>query len=153
MANWLTDDEQRAWRAYLDSTRLLLQTLDRQLVRESGISFTDFELLVKLSEAPGRSMRMRDLADAVTTTRSGVTRAITRLVDAGWVVRVECEDDRRGMSAELTDAGMEKLAATSPGHVDAVRESMFDVLSDDDVDALGRIYSDMRAHLQTTARH
>lgn len=153
MTNWLTDDEQRAWRAYLDSTRLLLQTLDRQLVRESGISFTDFELLVKLSEAPGRSMRMRDLADAVTTTRSGVTRAITRLVDAGWVVRVECEDDRRGMSAELTDAGMEKLAATSPGHVDAVRESMFDVLSDDDVDALGRIYSDMRAHLQTTARH
>lgn len=125
-----------------------MQTLDRQLVRDSGISFTDFELLVVLSEAPGRSMRMRDLADAVTTTRSGVTRAITRLVDAGWVVRTECEDDRRGMLAELTDAGMEKLAASSPGHVDAVRAAMFDVLDEDDVDTFGRAYSAMRTHLQ-----
>lgn len=148
MTRWLTEPEQRAWRSYLDSTRLLMQTLDRQLVRDSGISFTDFELLVVLSEAPGRSMRMRDLADAVTTTRSGVTRAITRLVDAGWVVRTECEDDRRGMLAELTDAGMEKLAASSPGHVDAVRAAMFDVLDEDDVDTFGRAYSAMRTHLQ-----
>ena len=55
------------------------------------------------------------LADAVTTTRSGVTRAIGRLVEAGWVCRVECEDDKRGMLAELTDAGAAKLAAASPG--------------------------------------
>ncbi|MBY6684501.1 MarR family transcriptional regulator [Rhodococcus sp. BP-149] len=151
MTQWLTEDEQRAWRSYLDATRLLMQTLDRQLTRDSGISFTDFELLVVLSEAPGRQMRMRDLADAVTTTRSGVTRAITRLVDAGWVVRVECEDDRRGMLAELTDAGMDKLAASSPGHVGAVRASMFDVLTDDDVATFTRAYSDMRTHIQKGA--
>ncbi len=67
-----------------------MAALDRQLTRDSKISLTDFELLVALSEAPGRRMRMSVLADVVVTTRSGATRAISRLVDAGWVRRVEC---------------------------------------------------------------
>src|SRR5574340_258091 len=130
---WLSDEEQRAWRAYLDSTRLLFQALDRQLIRDADISFTDYELLVVLSEAPQRQLRMRDLADAMTTTRSGVTRAINRLVEAGWVRRVECEEDKRGTLAELTDEGAAKLACASPGHVAAVRANMFDLLSPRDV--------------------
>lgn len=141
---WLSDDEHEAWRAYLDATRLLLRMLDQQLTRDSGISFTDFELLVILSEAPQRRLRMRELADAMTTTRGGATRAIGRLVDAGWVQRVECEDDKRGMMAELTEAGADKLAAASPGHVDQVRRSMFDLLSDGDVAVLERAFGDMR---------
>lgn len=145
---WLSAEEQNTWRAYLDATRLLLQALDRQLTRDSGISFTDFELLVVLSEAPQRQLRMRELADAVTTTRSGVTRAISRLVEAGWVRRLECKDDKRGMLAELTDAGAEKLAAASPGHVAEVRRNMFDLLSPRDVAILGHDFGEMRAHLQ-----
>ncbi len=90
---------------------------------------------------------MRELADAVTTTRSGVTRAISRLVDTGWVRRVECEDDKRGTLAELTDAGAEKLAAASPGHVAEVRRNMFDLLSPRDVGILGHDFSEMRTHL------
>ncbi|WP_029539717.1 MULTISPECIES: MarR family winged helix-turn-helix transcriptional regulator [unclassified Rhodococcus (in: high G+C Gram-positive bacteria)] len=144
---WLSADEQNTWRAYLDATRLLMQALDRQLTRDAGISFTDFELLVVLSEAPQRQLRMRELADAVTTTRSGVTRAISRLVDTGWVRRVECEDDKRGTLAELTDAGAEKLAAASPGHVAEVRRNMFDLLSPRDVGILGHDFSEMRTHL------
>ncbi|WAM18373.1 MarR family winged helix-turn-helix transcriptional regulator [Rhodococcus sp. JS3073] len=144
---WLSAEEQNTWRAYLDATRLLLQALDRQLTRDAGISFTDFELLVVLSEAPQRQLRMRELADAVTTTRSGVTRAISRLVDTGWVRRVECEDDKRGTLAELTGAGAEKLAAASPGHVAEVRRTMFDLLSPRDVGILGHDFSEMRAHL------
>lgn len=144
---WLSADEQRAWRAYLDATRLLMQTLDRQLSRDADISFTDFELLVVLSEAPDRRLRMRELADAVTTTRSGVTRAISRLVEAGWARRVECEGDKRGMMAELTDAGADKLAASSPGHVTAVREHMFDLLSPRDVATFAHAFGEMRAHL------
>ncbi|MFE5704630.1 MarR family winged helix-turn-helix transcriptional regulator [Rhodococcus koreensis] len=145
---WLSAEEQNTWRAYLDATRLLLQALDRQLTRDSGISFTDFELLVVLSEAPQRQLRMRELADAVTTTRSGVTRAISRLVEAGWVRRLECKDDKRGMLAELTDAGAEKLAAASPGHVAEVRRDMFDLLCPRDVAILGHDFGEMRAHLQ-----
>lgn len=144
---WLSDEEQRAWRAYLDSTRLLFQALDRQLIRDAGISFTDYELLVVLSEAPRRQLRMRDLADAMTTTRSGVTRAINRLVEAGWVRRVECEEDKRGTLAELTDEGAAKLAGASPGHVAAVRANMFDLLSPRDVTLFGNAYSEMRTHM------
>ncbi|MGU3431912.1 MarR family winged helix-turn-helix transcriptional regulator [Actinomycetes bacterium M1A6_2h] len=144
---WLDHDEQEAWRAYLDATRLLLHTLDRQLARDAGISFTDFELLVVLSESPGCRLRMSELADAVTTTRSGVTRAITRLVDAGWVVRVECEDDKRGTLAELTGAGRDKLSSASPGHVAAVRQNMFDLMEPSDVAALRHTYSAMRTHM------
>ncbi|MGF0310514.1 MarR family winged helix-turn-helix transcriptional regulator [Rhodococcus sp. IEGM1428] len=143
---WLSQDEQLAWRAYLDATRLLLRDLDNQLTRDSGISFTDFELLVVLSEAPDRRRRMSELADAVTTTRSGVTRAISRLVDNGWVVRVKCDDDKRGMSAELTEAGMNTLTAASPGHVETVRENMFDLVDPNDLAALTRTFTAMRNH-------
>lgn len=144
---WLEPQEQIAWRAYLDATRLLIRTLDAQLTKDSGISFTDFELLVVLSEAPERRLRMSQLADAVTTTRSGVTRAISRLVEAGWARRVKAVDDKRGMSAELTDAGLDKLASASPGHVDAVRANMFDLLSPGEVDAVGHGYRRMRDHM------
>ncbi|MFF0817683.1 MarR family winged helix-turn-helix transcriptional regulator [Rhodococcus sp. NPDC003318] len=144
---WLDADEQRAWRAYLDATRLLMQTLDRQLSRDADISFTDFELLVVLSEAPDRRLRMSGLADAVTTTRSGVTRAVKRLVDAGWVRRVECEGDKRGTIAELTDDGAAKLAASSPGHVTAVREHMFDLLSPRDVATFTHTFGQMRTQM------
>lgn len=143
-AKWLGDDEQRLWRAYLDATRLLFQNLDKQLLRDSDISFADFEILVLLSEAPDRRMRMRDLADASTTTRSGITRAVSRMENAGWVRRVECESDRRGAWAELTDVGYARLAEAGPGHVEAVRENMFDLLSPDDVTSMAEAFTRMR---------
>jgi DNA-binding MarR family transcriptional regulator len=146
-ARWLEPDEQEAWRAYLDSTRLLIQALDRQLEADAGISITDYELLVHLSEAPARRMRMRDLADASMSTRSGATRAVSRLEQAGWVRRVECAEDRRGTEAELTDAGAAKLAATAPAHVAAVRANMFDLLTPRQVQHLRTIGTRMRRHL------
>ena len=136
------------WRGYLDCTRLLLQELDRQLTRDSGLSLTDFEILVALSEAPAWRMRMHELADAMTTTRGGVTRAVNRLADAGWVCRVECEDDKRGTLAELTGKGAAKLADAAPGHVAAVRENVFDLLGPHDVSRFARRYADMRNHLR-----
>jgi DNA-binding MarR family transcriptional regulator len=134
---WLDAAEQRSWRAYLDATRLLIRVLDRQLEADAGISFTDYELLVQLSEAPGRRLRMHDLADAVMSTRSGMTRAVTRLERAGWVRRTECEEDRRGMYAELTPSGLDKLAATAPGHVAAVRAHFLGELTSAELEQLG----------------
>ncbi|MDI1465295.1 MarR family transcriptional regulator [Catellatospora sp. KI3] len=145
---WLDSDEQDTWRAYIEGTRLLIQALDRQLETDSGVSFTDYELLVHLSEAPGRRMRMRDLADATFSSRSGVTRAVTRLEAAGWVRRVECDDDRRGMHAELTAAGARKLADTAPGHVAAVRQHMIDQLSAGERAAVRASFGRMRDELR-----
>jgi DNA-binding MarR family transcriptional regulator len=144
---WLDDDEQAAWRAYLDSTRLLLQALDRQLETDADLSLTDYELLVRLSEAADGTLRMRDLADATLSTRSGVTRAVTRAEKAGWVRRVECEDDRRGMNAELTQAGRAKLAASAPGHVGAVRENLLDLLTPEQLAQLTEIGGRVRQRL------
>ena len=141
---WLDAGEQAAWRAYLDGTRLLIQALDRQLSADADMSLTDYELLVRLSEAPHGILRMRDLADATISTRSGVTRAVTRAERAGWVRRVECEDDRRGMNAELTDAGRAKLAASAPGHVEAVRRHLIDLLTPEQVEQLRVIGSRVR---------
>ena len=148
---WLTDTEQRAWRAYLDSTRLLLQALDRELVEDSALSLTDYELLVRLSEAPARRLRMRELANTALATRSGVTRAVTRLEEAGWVRRSVCEDDRRGMNAELTDTGQAKLADAAPGHVAAVRTNMIDLLSARDLESVRSVGARMRKHLQAAS--
>jgi DNA-binding MarR family transcriptional regulator len=136
---WLDAAEQQAWRAYLDATRLLVQVLDRQLEADAGISLTDYELLVQLSEAPDRRLRMRDLADAALSTRSGMTRAVTRLERSGWVRRTECEEDRRGMYAELTPSGLAKLAASAPGHVGAVRAHVFDKLTSAEMRQLSTI--------------
>jgi DNA-binding MarR family transcriptional regulator len=146
-APWLDQPEQAAWRAYLDSTRLLFQALDRQLSAEADLSLADYDLLVRLSEAPGATLRMRDLADATLSTRSGVTRAVTRAERAGWVRRVECEDDRRGMNAELTEAGRAKLAASAPGHVEAVRENLIALLTPEQLGQLTEIGLLVQQHL------
>lgn len=144
---WLAPEEQAAWRAYLGSTRLLVQTLDRQLETDAGLSFTEYETLVRLAEAPGRRLRMRDLAGASAVTRSGVTRTVTRLERAGWVRRVECEHDRRGMHAELTDAGAAVLAGATPGHVASVRAHVFDHLDAAEVAELREVFERIRRRL------
>ncbi len=144
---WLSDDEHRMWRAYLDSSRLLLRALDRQLATDAGLNLSDFEILALLSEAPQRRLRMNELADITVTTRSGVTRAVRRLIDAGWVQQVKCDEDRRGLYAELTDAGMAKLRAAAPGHVNAVRANLFDLLSPREVELFTHSYTQIRDHL------
>ncbi|BBY33887.1 MarR family transcriptional regulator [Mycolicibacter minnesotensis] len=144
---WLSEEEQRMWRGYLDSTRLLLRSLDRQLTADAGISLADFEILALLSEAPAHRLRMNELADMTVTTRSGVTRAVKRLTDAGWVQQVKCEEDKRGLFAELTGSGADKLRAAAPGHVHAVRAGLFDSLSPREVELYTHSYARIRDNL------
>ncbi|CAJ1493151.1 MarR family transcriptional regulator [[Mycobacterium] kokjensenii] len=144
---WLSSEEQQMWRGYLDSTRLLLRSLDRQLTDDSGISLADFEMLALLSEAPEHRMRMNELADITVTTRSGITRAVKRLIDAGWVRQVKCEEDKRGQFAELTEAGLDKVRAAAPGHVQAVRAGLFDALSPREVELFTHSYARIRDNL------
>ena len=136
---WLNADEQAAWRAWLDMYRLLLPALDRQLQSESRANFTDFEVLVHLSEARARRLRMSELADRTLSTRSAITRTVDRLVAREWVRRIRSTDDQRGYYAELTELGAEVLAEIAPGHVAAVRAYLIDLLTDDELAALRSI--------------
>jgi DNA-binding MarR family transcriptional regulator len=144
---WLTDEEQRAWRSYLTSCRLLFDRIERQLQQDAGLPHAYYEILVRLSEAPGRTMRMSQLASSAMSSRSRLSHAVARLEESGWVRRRPCLDDRRGALAELTDEGFARLQAVAPGHVGAVREAMFDVLSPEQLQALHDISDTLVANL------
>ncbi|MGI5482277.1 MarR family winged helix-turn-helix transcriptional regulator [Streptomyces lavendofoliae] len=145
---WLSDDEQRVWRAYLHATTLLEDHLDRQLQRDAGMPHIYYGLLVQLSQAPRRRMRMTELAKDAKITRSRLSHAVARLERSGWVRREDCPSDRRGQNAYLTDEGYEVLKRSAPGHVAAVRQAVFDRLSPEQVDQLGEIMRLMAEGLQ-----
>lgn len=136
---WLTDEEQHAWRAYLHATTLLEDHLDRQLQRDAGMPHIYYGLLVQLSQAPRRQMRMTELARNAKITRSRLSHAIARLEKNGWVRREDCPSDKRGQNAVLTDDGYAMLRRSAPGHVEAVRQAMFDRLTPEQVSSLGEI--------------
>ena len=136
---WLSADEQRIWRAFITATEGLTEHLDRQLQHDSAMPYTYYEILVALSEAPDRTLRMSELAGARGSSRSRLSHAVARLEEVGWVRRRTCPTDKRGSFAMLTDAGFAALEAAAPGHVTAVREKLFDALTPEQVTALGEI--------------
>ncbi|MFE8948219.1 MarR family winged helix-turn-helix transcriptional regulator [Streptomyces sp. NPDC007856] len=145
---WLSDGEQRVWRAYLHATTLLEDHLDRQLQRDAGMPHIYYGLLVGLAEAPRRRLRMTELAMQAKITRSRLSHAIARLEKNGWVRREDCPSDKRGQFAVLTDEGAEVLRRTAPGHVAAVRQAMFERLSPEQQKALGEIMEIIAEGLQ-----
>jgi len=147
MTRWLDPAEQRTWRAYLTASRVLMDNLDRELQRDAGMPHAYYEILVQLSEAPGRQLRMSQLAQAAGSSRSRLSHAVARLEAAGWVRREDCPTDRRGQIALLTDEGFATLAAAAPGHVEGVRRHLFDALSPAQVDQLRRISETLAEHL------
>ena len=139
MTRWLTDDEQRAWRAYLEATNLLFEALDRQAQTDAGMPHAYYEILVRLSEAPERALRMSDLATHTRSSRSRLSHAVARLEERGWVERRDCPTDRRGQVAVLTDVGFSALADAAHGHVEAVRTHLIDQLTPEQVGQLEAI--------------
>ncbi|MEV4580487.1 MarR family transcriptional regulator [Nonomuraea jabiensis] len=136
---WLNDEEQRSWRAFGLATRLLLDRLERDLQEAAGMPPTYYELLVLLSEAPDRTMRMSELARWTHSKPSRITHAISKLEQAGWVRRQHLASDRRGWLAVLTDEGLAALRAAAPRHLESVRTYLIDVLSPEQVSQLGDI--------------
>lgn len=129
MTRWLSDEEQQVWRAFLGANKLVFEQLDRELQQDAGIPHAYYEILVRLSEAPGRALRMSALADRSQSSRSRLSHAVSRLEENGWVVRKSCADDKRGQVAHLTEEGFAALAAAAPGHVESVRKHVFDPLT------------------------
>ncbi|MFL6141996.1 MAG: MarR family winged helix-turn-helix transcriptional regulator [Labedaea sp.] len=148
---WLSEREQAVWRAFITAVQGLLDQFDRQLQHDSSMPYTYYEILVALSEAPNRTLRMSALAGARGSSRSRLSHAVARLEDVGWVRRRTCPTDKRGSFAELTDAGFAALEAAAPGHVNAVRQKLFDALSPEQVAALGQISEAVLAGLNCTA--
>jgi DNA-binding MarR family transcriptional regulator len=148
---WLDDDEQATWRAFLAATHLLMNRLDRELQSAVGFPHAYYEILVRLSEAPERTMRMSDLAERCHSSRSRLSHAVSRLEDNGWVRRQAVAADRRGAVAVLTDAGLAALEAAAPIHVEGVRRHLFDQLDAAQLEALGEISRRLYDHLQPTS--
>ena len=129
MTRWLDEEQQQAWRAFLAAVQVLQRGLDQQLQDEADMPHGYYELLVRLSEAPERTLRMSALAEAAGSSRSRLSHAVAQLEQRGWVRREQCPQDRRGQLAVLTDEGFGALADAAPGHVEAVRRLLVDRLT------------------------
>jgi DNA-binding MarR family transcriptional regulator len=136
---WLDDREQRAWRGMSQMHRRLNRVLGQRLIRDSGLSSSDYELLVPLSEAPGTQLRARDLALTVDWEKSRLSHHLTRMEQRGLVERRECPTDARGAFVGLTTAGRAAIEGAAPQHVEAVRENFMDLLTASEVDVLTEI--------------
>jgi len=134
---WLDEEQQRTWRAWLTLAELLPRELDAQLQRDAGLTHAAYVVLAMLSEAPGRSRRMTDLARRANQSQSRLSHTVARLEERGWVRRERSAEDGRGNVAVLTDAGWDVVRSVAPGHVEAVREALFDPLTDEQTRALG----------------
>jgi DNA-binding MarR family transcriptional regulator len=137
---WLDADQQASWRAFAVGVTLLIDRLDEDLQRAYDLSLTEYEILVRLSEAEGRRLRMAVLADSLSHSRSRVTHTVTRMERAGLVTRSACTSDGRGVEAVLTDAGYELLEEAAATHVNGVRALLVDRASAEDFAAVGRVF-------------
>lgn len=136
---WLNPEEDRAWRAYQRMRTLLPPAISRDLARESGLSEPDYDVLSNLSETEARRWRLTDLAERMLWSSSRLSHHIGRMEARGLVRREQCASDGRGWFVVLTDDGMRAIEEAAPGHVESVRRHLIDLLSDDQVRALGDI--------------
>ncbi|CAG7640773.1 MarR family winged helix-turn-helix transcriptional regulator [Actinacidiphila bryophytorum] len=146
---WLSAEEQEIWRAYLSATVAFSAHIDRQMRQDSGMPMAYYEILVRLSEAPHRRLRMSELADVSLSSRSRLSHAVAALERNGWVERRPADGDRRGWVCALTEDGYAALAAAAPGHVTTVREHIFDVLTPEQLQSLRDIGEAISAGLRT----
>jgi DNA-binding MarR family transcriptional regulator len=136
---WLDAEQQDSWRAFIVGSTLLMDTLDRELRQEHGISLAEYEILVRLSESPDRTLRMAKIAESMQHSRSRVTHTVTRMEKDGLIRREAATDDKRGVDAMMTDKGWELLKAAAHTHVSGVRAHFVDLASSTDFAALGRV--------------
>ena len=130
-AVWLSEDEQRAWRAYLRLGSLLSSALNRQLQHDCGLTLPEYEVLVRLNETPGQRLRPFQICDALNWEQSRLSHQLTRMERRGLVRRHECAADGRGAFVALTPAGSDAITEAAPLHVATVRKLIFDRLGEE----------------------
>ncbi|UPW09205.1 MarR family transcriptional regulator [Gordonia terrae] len=141
--------ELQAYFALIEVSSLLRHEVEQQLRDAGDLSYVQFQLLATLGDAPGGSRRMTELADGVVYSRSGLTYQVGLLERAGLVARGVSEDDERGVTVTVTEAGHRRLAAVFPGHIAVLRQLLFDSLDRDDVEDLARVLGKARDYMRT----
>ncbi len=131
--------ELAAWRSFLRAHARLTRALEAELLAREQLSLPAYDVLVQLAEVPGRRLRMADLAETLLFSRSGVTRLVDRLERIGLVSRCRADDDGRGVLAELTQRGLDRLRAASSTHLQGVAQHFGDRLDAGQLDALAAI--------------
>ena len=135
----LDEIEMDAWRAFLAASTSVTARLNRELEAGCGISMHEYEILVRLSEAPDQTLRMSTLAEHVSHSRSRLTHTVRRLENVGYVERSSCDSDRRGVNCTLTPQGLSFLREAAPVHLDGVRRHVVDRLSREQQVALAEL--------------
>lgn len=135
---WLDDEQQWAWRRFLEGTSRFFEALGDAHDEGLPVTLGEYHLLVQLSEAPDRTLRMSALAEFLALSRSRLTHTVDRMEKRGLVVRTPVPGDRRGVNCVMTDAGYAALVDAAPGHVTAVRRLLVDTLTDEEFMVLGR---------------
>ncbi len=139
----LNEKQLAAWRAFLNAHAAVIGLIERELAEAGRLPLSSYDVLVALSETPGKRLRMHELADRVVLSRSGLSRLVDRLETDGLLARERCGADRRGAYAVLTQQGREALREAWPVYARGIREHFASVLTDPEVDtltaALGRV--------------
>lgn len=144
---WLTPTEMAAWRRYIIASRRLLDALDADLDCHD-LSMADYEILVQLSDAPDRKMRMSELAENALLSRSRLSHRMKVMEKAGWLKREACPVDKRGYFAVMTPKGWKAIVEAAPDHVASVRKRFIDVLSKGDQEAIAAAFSKVENNLR-----
>ncbi|ORA17523.1 MarR family winged helix-turn-helix transcriptional regulator [Mycobacterium asiaticum] len=147
MGDALTPAQMHTYFALTEAVSLLQYAVNQQLQADGGLSYVQFEILAQLDDADGQ-LTMTDLADKVVYSRSGLTHQAGLLEKAGLITRNASPHDRRATTVDITEAGRVRLGKVMPGHIEVVRELLFDSLSDQDVRLLGETMSRVRNHMR-----
>lgn len=134
---WLSPDELKAWRSYIDATTRVHQACTTALQADADLTLEDYGILVAMSEAPEIGVRMSELADSVAMSRSGLTYRFDRLAKMAYVTRVACAVDGRASYAVLTEDGRNALEIAAKSHVENVRTYLIDHMTSKEFTALG----------------
>ena len=148
---WLSAGEQRAWRAWLDAHAALSARLNKELQANSGLSLSDYDVLVHLTDVPERRLRSFELGDSLQWEKSRVSRQVARMAERGLVAKEEVPEDGRGAYVVLTAAGRKAIEEAAPAHVELVRRLLFDGLTADQVRTLETIAGSVVARLHAPA--
>lgn len=150
-APWLSGREQRAWRTYLTMHTQLMTRLHRQLQADSGLSLSDFEVLVQLTDTPDGRARVLQLAQALQWEKSRLSHHLARMQRRDLVERQECPEDARGAFIAVTDHGRRIIEEAAPHHVRTVRDLVFDQLTEEQVETLHTISRTVLSRIEDTA--